>query len=189
VKPIAAVLLLLSAIAAAAAPAPRRTPGPRSSGAPLDFSGFWKIDTAASKNINPMMKDSTLSVTQKGNRIWISPGPDVKRGALLSEEIVVDGRPYEKSLGPAGKGIVTAEWASDGQSLRIESRVGTEGDSQNFAIQRSIWKLSSDRSVWVRESASVSPGRPRSSRLVFRKVLPPTPTAAPTRPPGPRKTG
>jgi len=119
--------LLLAALAPAA-PAPRRTPSPRSSAAPLDFSGFWRLDPAASKNINPMMRDSTLSVTQKGNRIWISPGPDVKRGALLSEEIVVDGRAYEKSLGPAGKGIVTADWAPDGQSLRIESRVGTEGD-------------------------------------------------------------
>ncbi len=187
-KSIAAALLLLSAIATAA-PAPRRTPSPRSSGAPLDFSGFWRLDADASKNINPMMKDATLSVSQKGNRIWISPGPDVRRGALLSEEIVVDGRPYEKSLGPAGKGIVTAEWAPDGQSLRIESRVGTEGDSHNFAIQRSIWKLSSDRNVWVRESSSISPGRARSSRLIFRKVPPPTPTALPTRPPRPQKTG
>ncbi|HTD52340.1 MAG TPA: hypothetical protein VK780_04895, partial [Thermoanaerobaculia bacterium] len=147
-KAAGAALVLLAAIATAA-PAPQRTPGRRSSEAPLDFSGFWRIDAIASKNINPMMKDSTLSVTQKGNRIWISPGPDVKSGALLSEEIVVDGRPYEKSVGPAGKGIVTADWAPDGQSLRIEARVGTEGDSQNFAIQRSIWKLSSDRTVWV----------------------------------------
>jgi hypothetical protein len=188
VKSIATALLLLSAIATAE-PAPRRTPSPRSSSAPLDFSGFWRLDADASKNINSMMKDATLSVTQKANRIWISPGPDVKRGALLSEEIVVDGRPYEKLLGPAGKGIVTAEWAPDGQSLRIESRVGTEGDSHNFAIQRSIWKLSSDRNVWVRESTSVSPGRASSARLIFRKVPPPTPTAAPKRSPGPRKTG
>jgi hypothetical protein len=188
-KPIAAALLLLLSAIATATPAPRKTPSPRSSAAPLDFSGFWRLDTDASRNINPKMKDSTLSVTQKGNRIWISPGPDMKRGALLSEEIVADGRPYEKLLGPAGKGIVTAEWAPDGQSLRIESRVGTEGDSHDFAIQRSIWKLSSDRNVWVRESTSVSPGRARSSQLVFRKVPPPTPTVVPTRPPGPRKTG
>jgi hypothetical protein len=188
VKATGAALLLLGAIATAA-PAPRRTPSPRFSAAPLDFSGFWRLDAAASKNINPMMKEATLSVTQKGNRIWISPGPDVKRGAVLSEEIVVDGRSYEKSLGPAGKGIVTADWAPDGQSLRIESRVGTEGDPQTFAVQRSIWKLSSDRNVWVRESASISPGHPRSARLVFRKVPPPTPTVGPTRPPRPRKTG
>jgi len=184
-RPSAAALILVAAAAVAAQSAPKKTP---TAGVPLDFTGYWKLDASLSQNVNPMMKNATLSVTQKGNRIWLSPGADVKRGSILSEEIVVDGKPYEKFLGPAGKGVVTAEWAPDRQSLRIESRVGTQGDSKNFAVQRSIWKLSSDRTVWVRESASVSPGRPSTTRLVFRKVPPPTPTVPPTRGPKPAKS-
>ena len=37
------------------------------------------------------------------------------------------------------------------------------------SIQRSVWRLSEDGQVWVRESVSVSKGHSGSARLVFRK--------------------
>ncbi len=91
-----------------------------------------------------------------------------KRSRILAEEIVVDARPYEKALGPAGKGLVTAGWAADGKSLWIEVAAGPP-ENPGEAIQRSVWRLSEDRQVWVRESISVSKGHSGRARLVFRK--------------------
>ena len=151
----------------AAGAAPRKTPTPKP---PVDFSGTWELDEKVSVNVSTQMKGAVLSVEQKGNRIWISPvqkkeGP---RPEILAEEIVVDGRPYEKALGPAGTGFVTASWSPDGGSLRIEVEAGPPGNRS--AVQRSIWKVSEDRTVWVRESVSTSKGRTAHARLVFRKA-------------------
>jgi hypothetical protein len=150
--------------------APRRTSTPTSR-PPLDFSGTWELDPKLSVNVSSQMAGAVLSVTQKGNRIWISPvtaeqGP---RQRILSEEIVVDGRPYEKALRPAGKGLVTAGWAKDGTSLWIEVEAGPP-ENPLAAVQRSVWKISQDRTVWVRESVSVSQGHSSRARLVFRKL-------------------
>lgn len=123
-----------------------------------------------SVHVSSHMRSAVLSVSQKGNRIWISPvrTPGAARQTILAEEIVADGRAYEKALGPAGKGLVTADWAKDGKSLWIEVQAGPPEDPK-AALQRSIWKLSEDRMVWVRESVSLSKGNAKSSRLVFRK--------------------
>jgi hypothetical protein len=83
---------------------------------------------------------------------------------------------------------VTAGWAEDRQSLRIEVKAGGEGESAPSAMQRSLWKLSADRKVWVRETVTVSQGAPRTARLVFRRNVPePTPTSTPRRPAGGKK--
>ena len=137
---------------------------------PLDFSGVWELDPKLSVNVSSQMKGAVLSVTQKGNRIWISPvkSDEGPRQRILSEEIVVDGVPYEKALGPAGKGLVTAGWAKDRKSLWIEVEAGPP-ENRREAVQRSVWKISEDRTVWVRESVSVSKGHSGTARLVFRK--------------------
>ena len=137
---------------------------------PLDFSGTWTLDPKSSVNVSAQMQGAVLSVRQNGDRIWISPvkaeaGP---RSRILSEEIVADARPYEKALGPAGKGLVTAGWARDGKSLWIEVAAGPP-ENPGEAIQRSVWRLSEDRQVWVRESVSVSKGHSGRARLVFRR--------------------
>ena len=147
--------------------APRMTPTPKP---PLDFSGTWELDEKTSVNVSAKMKGAVLAVVQKGNRILISPvqkeeGP---RQEILAEEIVVDGRPYEKALGPAGIGLVTADWSPDGKSLRIEVEAGPPSNRRS-ALQRSVWKISEDRTVWVRESTSTMSGRTAHARLVFRK--------------------
>ncbi len=115
------------------------------------------------------MQGAVLSVRQKGNRIWLSPvTPGSARQTIPSEEIVADGRAYEKALGTAGKGLVTADWAKDGKSLWIEVRAGP-AENPKAPLQRSVWKLSEDRMVWVRESVSLSEGEARSARLVFHR--------------------
>lgn len=151
----------------AAAPKTRAKAEPKP---PLDFSGTWTLDPKMSRNVSDQMQGAVLSVRQKGDRIWISPvkAGDGQRPRILAEEIVADARPYEKALGPAAKGLVTAGWAKDGKSLWIEVTAGPP-ENPAAAIQRSIWKLSEDRQVWVRESVSASPGRSARARLVFRR--------------------
>ncbi len=181
----AALSSLLAAAAllvgATSTPRPRVRPTPT----PLDFSGVWEIDEAASANVPSQMRGAVLSVTQKGNRIWISPLAARGKGSMvLSEELIVDGRAYEKALGPAGKGNVTARWGNDGASLWIDVQAASDSDPQKRASQRSVWKLSQDRKVWVRESVSISQGTPREARLVFRKRPPEAaPASTPRRPP------
>lgn len=161
----AGTLAALSVIAAGPKTRAKTEPKP-----PLDFSGTWTLDSSASTNVSKQMQGAVLSVRQTGDRIWISPvKPDGGRQPrILSEEIVADARPYEKALGPAGKGLVTAGWARDGKSLWIEVAAGPP-ENPGESIQRSVWKLSEDRQVWVRESVSVSKGHSGSARLVFRK--------------------
>ena len=161
----AGMLAALTVVAAGPKVHPKAIPEP-----PLDFSGTWTLDPTASRNVSSQMQGAVLSVRQKGNRIWISPvkaeaGP---RPHILAEEVVADARPYEKALGPAGKGLVTAGWARDGKSLWIEVAAGPP-EKPGEAIQRSVWRLSQDRQVWVRDSVSLSPGHSGRARLVFRK--------------------
>jgi hypothetical protein len=159
---------MLAALALlAAGPKVRPTAEPKP---PLDFSGTWTLDPDASLNVSRQMQGAVLSVRQNGDRIWISSvkadaGP---RSRILAEEIVADARPYEKALGPAGKGLVTAGWAKDGKSLWIEVAAGPP-ENPGEAIQRSVWRLSQDGQVWVRESVSASSGHSGRARLVFRK--------------------
>jgi len=156
-----------------APPPPAGTKPPRAKTAgrpPLDFSGTWELDPKMSSGATWRMENAVLSVKQHGNQIYIEP-IESQRKKILAEEIVADGRPYEKVLGPAGKGVVTAQWAKDGKSLFIEVTAGPP-ENPRSAVEQSRWTLSSDGTVWIRESRSISPGRAKRSRLVFRKVGP-----------------
>jgi hypothetical protein len=159
---------MLAALAVlAAAPKTLAKPEPKP---PLDFSGNWTLDLKMSRNVSSRMQGTVLFVRQRGDRIWISPvnpeeGPPQR---ILAEEIVADARPYEKALSPAGTGLVTAGWAKDGKSLWIEVMAGPP-EEPGSAIQRSVWRLSEDRQVWVRESVSAPPGHSEFVRLVFRR--------------------
>ena len=175
----AAAILFGAAMFAAASPKPPKPTKTPASKAALDFSGTWELDEKVSVNVSPQMKGAVLSVEQEGNQILISPvqGEGKPRQDILAEALVVDGRPYEKSLGPAGKGLVTAGWSPDGKSLWIEVEAGPPGN-RRAAVQRSVWKISEDRTVWVRESTSTSGGRSAHARLVFRKAKEKKGTAA-----------
>lgn len=157
-------------------PAPAARPTP--SRPPLDFTGVWVLDEKASRNVAPAMSGEVLNVRQTGNEIWISP-MDPSKSHLLSESIVADGRPYEKTLGNSGKGVLVAAWGKDGKSLWLEVTAGPESDPRQV-VQRSEWKLSADRRTWVRQSVSIQNGQTRDATLVFRRrIASPTPTPTP----------
>ena len=123
---------------------------------PIDFSGVWVLDERASQGVSTHMRGAVLSVEQTGDQIRILPLGH--RDKILGDEIVADGRPYAKALGN-GKGVVTAGWSKDRGSLWLEVTGGPPGEPR-AAIQRSVWKLSSDRKTWVRHSISSSGGEP-----------------------------
>ncbi|HEX9147880.1 MAG TPA: hypothetical protein VF958_01840 [Thermoanaerobaculia bacterium] len=140
---------------------------------PLDFSGTWTLDEKASRGVSTNMHGAVLRVEQSGDHIRIFPVG--RRAKLLGEEIVADGRPYEKALGP-GRGVVTATWSKDGASLWLEVTAGTQEDPRAAAaIQRSVWKLSPDGRTWLRHSVSMQGKELREARLVFRKQERPNP--------------
>jgi hypothetical protein len=151
------------------APQPARTPRKtsRSARPPLDFTGVWELDAKASQGVSRNMEGAVLSVRQNGNRIWIEP-IEQKHPNLLSEEIVVDGRLYEKAVGRAEKGTLVAAWGKDKASLWLEVVVGTE-QNPRAAVQRMIWRLRENGRVWTRQTRTLQPGEAKDSFLLFRK--------------------
>jgi hypothetical protein len=170
-----AAAILAAAVAPAAAPAANKAPAAKkapaalgSPGSPTNFSGIWELDVHSSSGGAPNLKDAVLEVTQKGERIWLQPLGESRRG-LLAEEVVVDGQTYEKGVGQARRGTLQAQWGKDGKSLWLEVVAPTE-ENPRAAVQRTVWRLSDDRNTWVRETVTIVNGQSRQSRLVFHRL-------------------
>lgn len=149
-------------------PAPAKEPaGPGAPGSLTNFSGIWQLDVNSSSGGSPNLKDAMLEVTQKGDRIWIQPLGE-SRKSVLAEEVVVDGRLYEKGVGQGRRGTLQAQWGKDGKSLWLEVVAPSE-ENPRAAVQRTVWKLSDDRKTWVRETVTMVNGQSRQSRLVFHR--------------------
>jgi hypothetical protein len=149
-------------------PATAKEPaGPGAPGSLTNFSGIWQLDVNSSSGGSPNLKDAMLEVTQKGDRIWIQPLGETRK-SVLAEEVVVDGRVYEKGVGQGRRGTLQAQWGKDGKSLWLEVVAPSE-ENPRAAVQRTIWKLSDDRKTWVRETMTIVNGQTRQSRLVFHR--------------------
>jgi hypothetical protein len=159
------------------APAKKTTPGARASGTPrakrsgppLDFSGVWTLDAAASQGVSPAMEGAVLSVRQNGNHIWIEPVE--KKKVILAEEIVVDGRRYEKGVGLANrrKGTLTADWGNDRDSLWLQVEVAGENPDEPAGVQRGIWRLRDGGATWTRQTRTITKADVKDTFLVFRR--------------------
>ncbi len=161
---------VLRAQAAPPTPRPTRPAPPPARGAkaaPIDFSGVWDIDVDASQGLSTSMKKAVLSVRQNGSRIWIEP-VEQPRPYLSADEIVVDGKLYEKAVGRGEKGTVQAQWAKDRKSLWIQTVTKSE-DGVEVAFQRTQWELKDGGKTWTRRTWTVQKGESRESFLVFRK--------------------
>ncbi|MDQ2870529.1 MAG: hypothetical protein M3S32_07300 [Acidobacteriota bacterium] len=180
---LAALLLAAPLPAAPDTPAKKRTPRPARPGAhgsQTDFTGIWELDSKSSSLGSQRMENAVLQVTQSGDRLWIQPLGNT-RARVLAEEVVVDGRAYEKALGKE-RGTLTAKWGNDAKSLWLEVVAGTD-ENPRAAVQRSVWRLSDDRQVWVRETMTVQKDGGHRTRLVFRRQDPKKVTPAATPPP------
>jgi hypothetical protein len=195
-------LCVVALLSAQEAPAPTPSPRPAKSGArkgsqhpatkaPLDFSGVWELDAAASQGVVKAMEHAAIRIEQNGNRIWIAPLGAASTEKLLADQIVVDGQLYEKKLGK-DKGTVLAKWGTDNQSLWIEAVNSTPTDPR-AAIQRMVWRLRDFGNTWTRQSWTISGETSKQTLLVFRKrpadwvptpvYYPRTPTPAEGAPP------
>jgi hypothetical protein len=179
----AAAALTATAIlsAQAAPPTPRPTlpappPAKNSKTPPLDFSGVWDIDVDKSLGVSTSMKRAVLSVRQNGSRLWIEP-IEQPRPYLSADEIVVDGKLYEKAIGRGEKGTLQAQWAKDRKSLWIQI-VTTNDQGAEVDYKRSQWSLSDGGKIWIRHTWTVQKGASEESILVFRK----RPGATPAKP-------
>jgi len=152
-----------------AAPKAGATPRAKRSGPPLDFSGVWTLDASASRGVSTAMEGAVLSVRQNGNHIWIEPV--AKKKVILAEEIVVDGRRYEKGVGLSRgkKGTLTAEWGNDGDSLWLQIEVPGENPDEPVGMQRAIWRLRDGGEVWTRQTRTITSADVKDTFLVFRR--------------------
>ena len=165
----AAALCAAALLGAQTVPAPTATPNPapKIAKAPLDFSGIWEIDLTKSKGISKNMEKAVISIRQSGDRIWMEP-IEQQRPWLVAEEIVVDGKLYEKAVGGGRKGTVQAEWGKDKKSLWIQATTGTD-ENPNAGVQRTVWRLREGGKIWTRQTWTVQKDETRESFLVFRK--------------------
>ena len=134
---------------------------------PLDFSGVWVLDAAASQGVAPQMENVVLQVRQNGNRIWIEQIESYAR-MIVSEEIVVDGKRYEKSLGAGQKGTLEAAWGKDNESLWLQA-IAPDEENPVAGIQRMIWKLEDGGKTWTRQTRTIQPNGTKDTFLIFRK--------------------
>ena len=170
-----AAALLAAGVPAGAqtAPTPRPTlpaPPPPKKGAkivPLDFGGVWEIDLKVSEGVSTSMGKAVLAVRQNGDRLWIEP-IEQPRPYLSADEIVVDGKLYEKAIGRGDKGTVQAQWGKDRKSLWIQT-VTKNPEGDEVAFQRSRWELKDGGNTWTRKTWTIQKGKTRESLLVFRK--------------------
>ncbi len=153
---------------------------PGAHGSQTDFTGIWELDSKSSSLGSQKMENAVLQVTQAGDRLWIQPLGNT-RARVLAEEVVVDGRTYEKALGKE-RGTLTAKWGNDAKSLWLEVVAATD-ENPRAAVQRSVWRLSDDRQVWVRETMTVQKDGGHRTRLVFRRQDPKKVTRATPAPP------
>jgi hypothetical protein len=156
-------------LAAQAAPAPTAppNPAPKAARVPLDFNGVWELDAKESKSVSKNMEKAVISIRQSGDRIWIEP-IEQRRPWLVADEIVVDGKVYEKAIGGGKKGSVQAQWGKDKKSLWIQTTAGTE-DKPDSGWTRAVWELKDGGKTWTRRTWSFSKEEKRESLLVFRK--------------------
>jgi hypothetical protein len=169
---VVAILLVAGSLFGQTTPTPKPAkPQPQSKAkpkkVPLDFSGVWVIDPQASTGVAPQMANAVLQVRQNGNRIWIEQIESAER-QILSEQIVVDGKKYEKALGNGVKGTLEAQWGNDDDSLWLQVVAGQEGDP-SAAYQRMVWKLREGGKIWTRQSKTIEPDGVWETFLVFRK--------------------
>ena len=142
-------------------------PAPKVAKAPLDFSGVWELDAKESKGVSKNMEKAVISIRQSGDRIWIEP-IEQKRPWLVADEIVVDGKVYEKAIGGGKTGSVQAQWGKDKKSLWIQTTAGTESNPDS-GWTRAVWELKDGGKTWTRRTWSFSQSEKRDSLLVFRK--------------------
>jgi hypothetical protein len=183
----ALALLVAASLCGQTAPTPPPMPkAPRAPGKaktkdrpPVNFTGVWELDEKASQDVSNRMEGAVLSVKQNGNRIWIDP-IEQKGPKLLGEQIVVDGRLYEKGIG-GKKGTLQAQWGTDDQSLWLQVIAGN-GEDPNAALQRSVWRLQDFGNTWTRQTWTINGEKSKVSYYVFRKRAAeksPTPTPDP----------
>jgi hypothetical protein len=177
-----AVGLCLAAFAAAQeAPAPTPSPKPHKPPSknaknakpdrpPVDFSGVWELDTKASHGVVKALENSAFKVQQTGNRITIEPIGQNSSEHLMADQIIVDGKQYEKNLGK-DKGTVIAKWGNDGTSLWMEAVSGSNEDPR-AAVQRMVWRLQDFGNTWTRQSWTISGAGSKQTFLIFRRRPP-----------------
>ena len=173
----AAAFCAAAVVRAQAAPPPTAPPRPvpKVAKAPsftphnmaVDFTGVWELDAKASKSVSKNMEKAVISIRQNGDRIWIEP-IEQKRPWLVADEIVVDGKNYEKAIGGGKKGSVQAQWGKDKKSLWIQTTASTE-ENPDSGWTRAVWELKDGGKTWTRRTWSFSQAEKRESLLVFHK--------------------
>ncbi|HVQ54384.1 MAG TPA: hypothetical protein VMT25_04350 [Thermoanaerobaculia bacterium] len=168
----AAAFCAAAIVGAQAAPPPTAPPqpAPKVAKAPLDFSGVWELDAKESKGVSKNMEKAVISIRQNGDRIWIEP-IEQKRPWLVADELVVDGKVYEKAIGGGKKGSVQSQWGKDKKSLWIQTTASTE-ENPDSGWTRAVWELKDGGKTWTRRTWSFSQAEKRESFLVFRKRKP-----------------
>ena len=145
-----------------------------------DYSGTWKLDTAASKlDARMRIESMVLTVAQSATELKVdtsitrTPGPEGRAGGDSSNTYTLDGSELKREMdGPNGSKIPVAFMGakeSEGSLKLSSSRTFNGPNGAMTSTIRETWKLSADGKTLTIDRESSSPRGSQTSTLVFTK--------------------
>ena len=87
---------------------------------------------------------------------------------ILAEEIVVDGKHYEKAIGRGEKGTLEAAWGKD--RVALDPGVARPDENPTAATAADVWRLQDGGKTWTRQTRTIQVDGARDTFLVFRQA-------------------
>jgi hypothetical protein len=173
-KPFRSALLLVFALATFASTARAGSDEP-----PVDFTGKWKLDRAASDPMREMLKAQGYNAFEVGilERVPVTQIMTQKPGGLsievrstiirTSEQIYFDGQSRPDNNNVLGPLVRVSRWSADGRQLLTTIRYNAKcGLGAEMTVVRSV--AGAERSRMLQEtSVRLADGREFKARQVF----------------------
>ncbi len=139
-----------------------------------DFKGNWTFNEQKSKLAEGRrMNAQKIKVSADGDAMAIERTSVTQNGDnnVTSEKLTFDGKTSESTVFGNSKKKSTATWASDGQSMTINSTILFERDGNTMEIKTvEVWKLIDGGKSLSIESTSTSQMGTRTNTFVYDKA-------------------
>lgn len=139
-----------------------------------DFKGDWTFNEGKSKLGESRFRPAPakIKVSGEGESITIERTNNTPNGETVtsSEKLTFDGKAAESTVFGQMKKSSVASWASDGESMTINSTISGERNGQTFEIKTTeVWKLTDGGKTLTIDYTSVSQRGTNNMTFVYDK--------------------
>jgi hypothetical protein len=140
-----------------------------------DLSGEWKLNEQKSElgQFGGRMAARKLKVTSGADTISIERTSVTPNGEerTTTEKLTFDGKEIETTIFGNNKKKSTAQWATDGQTLNVNSVIVFDRNGEQMEIKvTEAWKLTDNGQALSVESTSTSSRGTNTMKLVYEKA-------------------